>query len=132
MGKTTYQANNDLKRFFGKQAVTVPDTLYLALSVNSTVSESSFTEPNGGGYARVAIQNNTTNFPTPTNRSVSLAVAVSFPESTASWGVVYGAALFDAATNGNMLYVAELATPKTVDSETTITFPANSITFTES
>lgn len=39
---------------------------------------------------------------------------ITFNVPTANWGTITATALFDAETGGNLLYIAELTTPKTV------------------
>ena len=62
-------------------------------------------EPSGNGYARVAVTNNTTNWPSPSGSdptTVQNGTAITFPTTTGSWGaVVFGYVLMDASTSGN-------------------------------
>ena len=41
--------------------------------------------------------------------------AITFPAPTASWGVVTGTGIFDAATGGNMLFYGALTISKTIN-----------------
>lgn len=82
-----------------------PATLYLAAFVTMPAEDGTgYAEPSGGAYARVAITNNTTNFPNATMSGnevqKKLAVGFSFIVATASWGTVVGYGLFDNATIG--------------------------------
>ena len=65
------------------------------------------TEPSGGGYARVAVTNNLTSFPSASSGSKSNAVAIQFPSPTASWGTITTVFIADAATGGDVLAMAE-------------------------
>ena len=50
-----------LDALYGKATLTVPDTLHVGLSTTAPNPDGTgFTEPSGGGYARVAVPNNST------------------------------------------------------------------------
>lgn len=81
-----------------------PATVFVALfTVMPDEAGAGGTEVTGGSYTRVAITNNTTNFPNSVASLISLAVEFDFPQSTADWGTVVGAGLYDAASGGNLL-----------------------------
>lgn len=119
-------------------------TLYVGLSTqawSTTVTDAELLagEPTAtGAYARIAVTNNTTNFPAPTGSNpctVKLATAESFPTSTAAWstGTTALASVFiaDSATldSGNILWSAAL-TPDTDTvngSGVTLSFAANAL-----
>jgi hypothetical protein len=64
-------------------------------------------EPSGGAYARVAVTNNTTNWPTATRITnqpgyqMQNGATITFPTSTASWGTIAGFLIGDNATPGS-------------------------------
>lgn len=118
-------------------ANTIGATLYLAAST-TTPSEtggiiSGVTEPSGGGYARVAIDNDDTNWGVADGVGENL-LPVAFPEATADWsGDVTHGVIFDASTGGNALWFGALTdAPITVETGGILTFPAGSITITTS
>jgi len=102
--------------FFGGTAIpTAPTTFYLAaftvMPANDGTGGTEVTIGQGG-YARIAVTNNTTNFPavtTPTGNNPvvsSLAVSFSFPIATANWSSganIVGYGLYSAATGGTFL-----------------------------
>lgn len=100
------------------------------------------TEPSStGGYARIAVTNNSTNFPVATGSapaSKSLNVSFSFPVSTLAWstGATALASFFiaDASTlaGGNILWSGPLAPATDVVNGTgvTFTFAIGALTFT--
>jgi hypothetical protein len=115
-----YLAQTLLNLVFGDTAYTVPGTLYVGLSTTTITrsggSVSGVTEPSGGGYARVAVTNNTTNWSNATAATPSVkanAVAITFPQATASWGTVTDMFIADAATGGNILWFGKLTTSQT-------------------
>lgn len=73
----------------GATAYGAPATWYIGLFTASPgVGGSAANEVSGGSYNRVAVTNNTTNFPTTSTGSKTNATAITFPTSTASWGTV--------------------------------------------
>jgi hypothetical protein len=52
------------------------------------------------GYARLAITNNTTNFPNATAGVKTNGVDFEWPAATHNWGTVVGLGVFTAATGG--------------------------------
>lgn len=114
---------------------TIGATLYLAVST-TTPSEtggviSGVTEPSGGGYARVAIPNDDTNWNID-NGVGENATTQAFPEATADWsGDVTHGVIFDASTGGNALWFGALTdAPLTVETGGTLTFEPGQITIT--
>lgn len=126
-------ANNMLDVRFGAVASTAPATYYVALSTTApTNTGTNVTEPSGGGYARVAVVNNATNFPAAASRAKSNGTVVTFPTATASWGTITHFALYDAATAGTMRAWGALTTSQAVASDAIADFPAGSLTITAS
>jgi hypothetical protein len=103
-----------LDALYGKQTLTVPDTLYVGLSTTPPNPDGTgFTEPSGGGYARVAVQNDGTHWYAATQDNPSIkanALPILFPEATADWGTVTHWGIFDAAEGGAVIDWAPLTT----------------------
>lgn len=127
MSFSDYLENELLDHVFGGAAYTAPATIYVALSTTATTDDGTgTTEPVGGGYARVAAT-----FGTASGGSISNTATVTFPESTGAWGTVTHFALYDAATNGNLLAHGALTTSRTVDGAgITLSFAAGQLTVT--
>ncbi len=121
----------------GAVAFTPPATWYVALSTaafDPTATGTVMNEVTGGSYARVALTNNTTNFPTGAGSNPvakSIAVAVTFPTATADWGVILSAYLVDAATVGNCGYGADAVSPLVQASGSTLVIGAGTWNFSE-
>ena len=111
---TNYSNNKVLDLFFGAVSFTPPPTLYIGLAQNSANKNGLATEPTGGGYSRVVLANTSANLPTANAGTKSNAVVISFPAPTADWGNVQSLFIADASTGGNILAMADLATPKTI------------------
>jgi len=109
-----YAENKLLDHVLGKAAYTAP-TVYVALSTaDPTDDGTGMAEPSGNGYARVATSAAT--WASAAAGATSNATAIEFPTSTGSWGTITHVALFDAATDGNMLGHDELTTSRAVTS----------------
>lgn len=136
-GKSSYLSKKLLDDVFGATAYTGPGTVYAALwtatldgtSTAATAGEASYT-----GYARVAITNNTTNFPNATgssNGSKSNANAITFGTNTATANTVTYFAIVDSASGaGNILYWGSV-TSTTVNVGDTPQINASGLTITE-
>ena len=134
--KSNYLENKLLDAVLGGPAFSLPANVYIALSTaaySETATGASMNEvsTSGTGYARVAIANNTTNWPAASNGIKANANAITFPAATAAWGTVLSFYIVDAATNGNVLYGGDLASSRTVNSGDTCSFATSAITITE-
>jgi hypothetical protein len=134
---TTYAADLIVNNLFGGVAYTAPTTIYIGLSSTlPTAAGGNITEPTIGtnGYARAAVTNNTTNFPSTSTNNKSNGAAITFPTSTGSWlsSASLGYLVFyDAATGGNIIGYAALNNPQVVASSgATLSFAAGSLTIT--
>lgn len=135
--KSDYLEKAILDYLLGAGALAKPATVYVALSTaaySEAATGAAMTEVAGGGYARVAVTNDATNFPAATGASPATkanGTAITFPTASASWGTVTSFYIVDAGTGGNVLYGGDLTTAKAVGSGDTATFAANSISITE-
>lgn len=85
---------------------TVVDGSVTWTEVSNLFAAGTFTgvEPSGGGYARITVANNTTNWPVPSGTNpvtVQNGALLSWPQTTSSWGQIVGVVGFDAITAGN-------------------------------
>jgi hypothetical protein len=129
--KSNYLENAILNHVLGRQTYTPPATVYVALFTAAPGEAGGGTEVSGGGYSRVAVANDTTNWPTTTSGQKSNANAITFPQATANWGTIVAWGLFDAATGGNLLYYGDVSPSRAVNSGDTAQFSAGALTFTE-
>lgn len=104
-GLGQYFCQLTMNKLFGAQDFTPPATWYVALmtALPNDAGGGSEVSTSGTGYARVALTNNTANFPSAdsTGRLV-IGVAVNFGTATTDWGTIVGVAIYDAATAGNL------------------------------
>lgn len=130
-GFCDYLENAVLNEVFGAEAFVPPATLYLGLSTTTpTDAGGNITEPSGGSYARVAVTNNTTNWPTTTTGEKANGAAFAFPQATASWGTVTHLVIYDAETDGHVLCGAQLPASRAIESGDILNFPIGSIVIT--
>lgn len=128
MAITTYQANRLNNYLFGATSFTPNGTYYIGLSTTAiNAAGTGVTEPTGGGYKRVAVINNKTNFTDSTGGIVQNKVQFEFPESTTAWGTITHVFISDGLTGGNILYYDALTTPRTVQTATILLFAINSM-----
>ena len=100
------------------------------ITTTINIDGSGATEPSGGSYARVAFTNNKSNWGVASNGVLTNAVAVTFPESSASWGTITYVGIWDLATGGNIWWYDVLSPSRAVASLTTVIFSAGAITVT--
>lgn len=122
---TTYFLNLIAGNVFNTQTLpALPKKYYIGLSLTQPmVDGSGVTEPTASEYERVEI----TNFSTPSNGVVQTTGTVSFPESLSSWGIVSHYVIFDAQTEGNLLWFCALDSPKSIETDTLTTFRSGEI-----
>lgn len=124
MSFSNYLENKVLLHVFGATAYTAPTTLYVGLFTSDPGEGGTGTEVSGGSYAR-----QTVTFTVAGNLASNTA-AVEFPTASASWGTITYAAVYDAATGGNLLGSGGLATAKTIDSGDVFRIPAGDLDIT--
>lgn len=121
-----YLENNIVDWLFRGQAFSPPATLYVGLFTAAPADAGGGTEVSGGAYARVAVTSSLANWAgtqaagstvasSGTSGTTSNNGAIAFPAPSANWGSVVAFGVFDAASAGNLLFYANLTTPKTVN-----------------
>lgn len=122
---SNYMANTLINATLRNTNYTSPVKVYMALFTSDPTKAGTGTEVSGNGYARTEIQ-----FAPPTNGTTSNSNTVTFPAATASWGTIGYFALFDAQTNGNMLYFGALTSSVTIGTGNTFVAQPGAITLT--
>ncbi len=123
--KETSTANETLDKWFGGTNFTPPATWYVGLLAAGD------TELSGGGYARVAVTNNTTNFPNAAAKQKAIAASVTFPVATADWAEALKVGFWDAASGGNLKFKTLLDAPVTVLDGVEFSFNSGDLIFLE-
>lgn len=124
-----------LDAIFGNTALSgVPATLYVGLLTAAPSDDGSgVSEPSGNGYARVAVTNNTTNWPAATGSGAGASSktngsTITFPQATGAWGTVTHFGIFDASTAGNLISYGALGASKSPVNLDTPSFAPGDIT----
>lgn len=125
---TNHMLNRIMGNVFRTQtSPALPTNYYIGLSTSTpTAAGGNVTEPSGGGYARKQL----TGLSAPTNGVITNNSAIAFNESTASWGTVTYFVIYDAATNGNLLFYDKLTSSRAVEANTVITIKEGALKLT--
>jgi hypothetical protein len=124
---TTYFKNMIASRLMGlTTGPSLPQSYYVGLSTSTpTASGGGVTEPTGGGYQRVQFLQ--TNMSGPTSGVITNTNAISFPESTASWGFITNIVFYAGLNTTDLLMSVPLAPPKTAEQGTIVYFKPGDI-----
>lgn len=125
-----YLENKVLDHILGGADYTRPAIVYLAFYTAAPNDGGGGTEVTGGSYARPAVTNNATNFPSASGGTKSNGTAIVFPTATAGWGTVTHFGVFDAVTGGNLLFHGALTASKLVEAGDTPSYPIGAMVFT--
>ena len=138
---SNFLENKLIDQLFRGQAFTFPSTVYVGLYTAAPSDTGGGTEVSGGSYARVSVSASLANWAgtqsagstsasSGTSGTTSNNIAITFPEPTATWGVITHVGIFDAASSGNLLIHGALTIPKTVNNgDSAPTFQASALAF---
>lgn len=113
-GKTTSYSDSILNILRGTGVSA--KTPYVGLfSAAPTSDSSSGTELSGNGYARQLVSFNAPAAGSGSYRKITNSSDITFGPATADWSQAVAFGIWDASTGGNLLYWANLSTPKTVN-----------------
>lgn len=130
-GVSDYLANKLLDHVFKTAEYDQPSNIYLALADETIIDETTgatISEPEGGSYER----KNHNAYDASAAGASQNSGEIMFVTATASWGTVTDIALIDAAAEGNILFYAELDTPKAIGKGDTAKFSDGALDFTMS
>lgn len=127
-GKSDYAENKVLELLVGKTAFSTP-TAYVALYTAAPSDSGGGTEVSGNNYSRKSTA--AADWASASGGAISNANAITFATPSGSWGTVTHFGIFDAATNGNLIYWGALAASKTIGSGDTPSFAAGELDLTE-
>lgn len=131
MSVTYYASNKILDANFGAVSYSFPANFYVGLSASAlNASGSGAVEPVGNAYARVEVANSKSSFTTAASGSLSNSVAITFPESSGSWGTMSYVFLSDSSSSasGNIWFYEALSSPKIIQTNTEVSFIVGAIT----
>ena len=129
--KSDYLENKVLDAVLGQVSLPSIPTVWVGLYTVAPTDAGGGTEVSGGAYERKSVTNNVTNFPAASGGAKSNGTEIIFVEATGSWGTVLAFGIFDAVTAGNLLYWADLTTPKAIGAGDTAKFAVGDLDLTE-
>lgn len=129
--KSDYLEGKILEHVLRNTAYSSPATVYVGLYTaapnDASTGSSGGTELSGNGYSRQSCA-----FGAASGGSISNSGTVTFgPNTTSGWGTVTHFGIFDASTNGNLLYWGALTASKTVAVGDSVSFGAGALVVTE-
>ena len=131
MSKSDVLENIVLDIFLGAVPYTPPANVSVALYTTAPGDPGGGVEVSGGGYARVTLANNLTNWPSAASGAKSNGVTITFPYATANWGTVAAFAVFDNQATPRLMYWGPLDESREVLMGDTPYFGPGELTVTE-
>lgn len=119
-----YLRNNILDWIFHGNALSSPAGIWVGVGTNIGGQNASMSEP-VAGYNRISIPFG--DFTQTANGQYSIDQLLLFTASGANWGTLTHVGLFDAATNGNLLYALQLSPSRHIFDGDGIQFDSGSI-----
>ena len=110
------------------QVFTQPTTVWVSLH-SASPGETGGSEITGTSYARVAVTCGTAAWSTHTP-PLQNNTTITFPQAGGSWGTVTDFGIYDASTNGNLLFYGTLTASKTIATNDTASFAAAALQIT--
>lgn len=116
----------------GGGTFTPPSTVHIGLHTADPTEAGTAGEISGNGYARVAVANNTTNWPTITGSSglKQNGTAIVFPTASGSWGTITHFSIWSASSGGNLLFQGPLSESRVIGAGDTPRFLPNGLRIT--
>lgn len=105
-GKSDYLEGAQVNGILGGPALALPVNVAVALFSAGPNDAGTGTELTGGGYARVAVANNATNW--PAGNPKSNGTVITFPQATADWVRAFSWGIYDDAATPRLLYYGPL------------------------
>lgn len=118
---TVYFLNQVMGNLFQtKTDPALPTEYYIGVATSAPEGDTCDSEPSstGTGYARVKLNGLLSE---PTQGVIKNTKAITFGESLKEWGTVTHYVVYDAATDGNLLFWGELTASRHVEPNTVIT-----------
>lgn len=122
-----YLEDKLLRHTFVNTAFTSPTTIYIALYTAAPSDTGGGTEVSGSAYARTSAAFTVSGTATLCTNSAN----IEFPTASGgSWGTLVAVACFDAASGGNFLAWADLASSRTINDGDIFRIPAGDLDIT--
>ena len=133
MSFSDYLEQKLLDGYWGQNvALSPPANFYVAALTGAPTEAGVYTEITGGGYARVAVPNNDSNWDAASGGKANTN-DINFPLATGDWNSgssFQHIGIFDASTSGNLLAYGTLTSAQTVLSGQILSIPAGDLDIT--
>lgn len=134
---SNYLEGKILSATFRGETFPTPSSLYLGLHTASPTEAGGIGEITAGWYARQDLAQGglvSTAFTPPSegDNTISNAKNILFPAVTSASVIATHIAIYDAPTGGNMLYYADLVSPKTLDVGDVFSMPVGGLSISAS
>lgn len=103
MSFTNYTEGKVADEIFGATAFAAPATLHIGLHSAYPDETGAGAELSGNNYARVAVTNNTTNWPNYASNQKSNGTTITFNTASGNWLEAVAVSVWDASVAGNMI-----------------------------
>lgn len=129
MSFVDYLELKTLDYLFGNVAFTPASILYVGLSTTAINDDGTgATEPSSGGYARVAVPNNSAGWSAASGGQKTNGTAIIFPTASAAWGNVTYFFISDASSGGNYYVAGSISPSQTVNQNDSPRFTSGDLT----
>ena len=126
MSMTNYLEDKVLNHIAKKSTYTAPNKLYLALFTELTNGEEgTAVEVQADSYSRAAIS-----FATAVDGVLMNDTDTNFPVAKEEWGTITAVGVYDALTNGNMLFYTTLTSEQNIVVDNQLIFKTGKLTIT--
>lgn len=119
-----YVENLALEWLLTSESVTRPTAWYIGLHTADPTDAGTGAEVSGGSYVRKAVAF------TVTNDTASNSATVTFDAATANWGTITHVGVWDAESNGNLLFHGAVTTSKTIETGDTFQISSGNLDIT--
>lgn len=123
MSMSNYLENKILNHIANKEVYTAPEKCYMALLTSSSTDETIGEEVVALDYSRKPIV-----FETSTEGILTNSTDIVFDIASENWGTLTSVAIYDAETDGNPLFYADLTAPQEVLQDNQIIFKTGKLT----
>ena len=128
MGMSDYLEAKIINHVLGATGYTSPTTVYVALTSTAETDAAGGTELSGNGYARQSCAFDASH---ATGGNTANTSAVTFSASGGAWSTATHFGVWDASSNGNLLYHAALTSSRTAGDGDDLVFAAGALTITQ-
>lgn len=123
-----YLENALINHIFRNTDFNRPATIYVALFTSDPGDDGSGTEVSGNDYVRMGVDTGAgSEWDAASGGATANTGEVAFPEASGSWGTITHVGLYDAETNGNLLFHGALAVNKPIGSGDIFRFNAGDL-----